>query len=145
MFEIGPFRLTPQAGVLTRLGAPEPLGPRAVAVLTHLVEHANDPVSKRALLDAAWPGVVVEEGNLSVQISAIRRVLAQVDGGDRWVETLARRGYRFVGPVSRAQVGTGTAPRTWRGCPIFPNRSPRSLGERLNWSTSSGSCPDAAC
>jgi predicted ATPase/DNA-binding winged helix-turn-helix (wHTH) protein len=131
MFEIGPFRLTPQAGVLTRLGAPEPLGPRAVAVLTHLVEHANEPVSKRALLDAAWPGVVVEEGNLSVQISAIRRVLAQVDGGDRWVETLARRGYRFVGPVNRAQVGTGPAPRTLERLSNLPEPLTSFIGRAL--------------
>jgi predicted ATPase len=51
-------------------------------------------------MDAAWPGVVVEESNLAVQISAIRRVLAQAPGGERWIETLARRGYRFVGPVT---------------------------------------------
>src|SRR5262249_14851866 len=57
-----------------------------------------------AIIDAVWPGVVVEESNLSVQVSTIRRVLAQVSGGDRWVETLARRGYRFVGPVSEARA-----------------------------------------
>ncbi len=51
-------------------------------------------------MDAAWPGVVVEESNLAVQISAIRRVLSQVPGGEHWIETLARRGYRFVGPVT---------------------------------------------
>src|SRR5262249_26678993 len=59
-----------------------------------------DYVPKARILDAAWPGLVVEESNLAVQISAIRRVLAQVPGGERWVETLARRGYRFVGPVT---------------------------------------------
>ncbi|HWZ93285.1 MAG TPA: tetratricopeptide repeat protein, partial [Polyangiaceae bacterium] len=57
-------------------------------------------VRKESILDAAWPGVVVEESNLAVQISSIRRVLAQAPGGEHWVETLARRGYRFVGPVT---------------------------------------------
>jgi predicted ATPase/Flp pilus assembly protein TadD len=57
-------------------------------------------VTKSALLDQAWPGLVVEEANLSVQISAIRRALARVPGGEGWIETLARRGYRFVGPVT---------------------------------------------
>jgi predicted ATPase/DNA-binding winged helix-turn-helix (wHTH) protein len=76
------------------------LGARAVAVLAALVERPNEYVQKASILDSAWPGVVVEESNLAVQISSIRRVLAHAPGGERWVETLARRGYRFVGPVS---------------------------------------------
>src|SRR5258705_12935509 len=99
-FDIGPFRLDSQARVLTRAGAPEPLGSRAVAVLAALVEHAGEPVLKSALMEIGWTGVVVEESNLSVQMSAIRRVLAKAPGGDRWIETLARRGYRFVGPAT---------------------------------------------
>ena len=99
-FEIGPFRLDPEAGALTHAGRPVGLGPRAVAVLGALVEHANQFVTKASLIDAAWPNVVVEEANLAVQISAIRRVLAQVPGGEHWVETLSRRGYRFVGSVT---------------------------------------------
>jgi predicted ATPase/DNA-binding winged helix-turn-helix (wHTH) protein len=99
VYEIGPFRLDPEAGVLTHAGIPTALGSRAVAVLTALVERANEYVPKARIIDAAWPGVVVEESNLAVQISAIRRVLADA-GGERWIETLARRGYRFVGPVA---------------------------------------------
>ena len=98
VYEIGQFHLDPEAGVLTRDGKPTALGPRAVAVLEMLVERANEYVPKNRILDAAWPGLVVEEGNLSVQITAIRRVLAQA-GGEQWIETLPRRGYRFVGPV----------------------------------------------
>jgi len=99
IYEIGPFRLDAEAAVLTQAGVPVALGSRAVAVLTTLVERSNEYVQKDAIMDAAWPGVVVEESNLAVQISAIRRVLAQEPGGERWIETLARRGYRFVGPV----------------------------------------------
>ena len=98
--EIGPFQLDPEAGVLSRDGTPTALGARAVAVLNALVEHANEFVPKGRILDAAWPNLVVEEANLAVQIGAIRRVLAQV-GGERWIETLAGRGYRFVGPVTK--------------------------------------------
>ena len=99
LYEIGPLRLDPAARVLTHAGAPLALGARAIAVLTTLVGQAQEYVSKAAILDAAWPGLVVEEANLAVQISAIRRALARVPGGDGWIETLARRGYRFVGPV----------------------------------------------
>ena len=99
IFELGPFRLDADAALLTRDGALTALGPRAIRVLGALVVHAGDYVSKAKLLDTAWPGVVVEENNLAVQIAAIRRVLAQAPGADRWIETLPRRGYRFVGPV----------------------------------------------
>ncbi|HEX6794746.1 MAG TPA: tetratricopeptide repeat protein [Casimicrobiaceae bacterium] len=99
LYEIGPLRLDPEARVLTLAGAAVPLGARGVAVLTVLVSHANEYVQRAEIMDLAWPGLVVEEANLAVQISAIRRALASVPGGDGWVETLARRGYRFVGPV----------------------------------------------
>jgi predicted ATPase/DNA-binding winged helix-turn-helix (wHTH) protein len=105
VYEIGSFRLDPGTGVVTRLGMAEALGPRAVAVFAALVRNARQPVTKGALMDAAWPGLVVEEANLSVQISSIRRILAQVPGGERWVETLARRGYRFIGPVTELRDG----------------------------------------
>jgi len=50
-------------------------------------------------MEAAWPGLAVEESNLPVQIAALRRVLREEPGGERWIETLPRRGYRFVGPM----------------------------------------------
>ena len=100
VYELGPFRLDANTGVLSKGGVPVALGARAVAVLTTLAERSNEYVQKDAIMDAAWPGVVVEESNLAVQISAIRRVLAQTPGGEHWIETLARRGYRFVGPIT---------------------------------------------
>ena len=101
VYEIGPFRLDAGAGVVTRDGVPIALGHRAGAVLSLLVRWAPEFVPKARLLDGASPGVVVEENNLMVQISAIRRALAEAPGGEQWIETLSRRGYRFVGPLSR--------------------------------------------
>src|SRR5450755_4491308 len=109
LYNIGPLQLDVEARVLTHEGVAVALGARAVAVLTALVSRANQYVQKSAILDAAWPGLVVEEANLAVQISAIRRALALVPGGDGWIETLARRGYRFVGPVT-AIAGRSAAP-----------------------------------
>ena len=97
--ELGPFRLDTEAQVLTHDGVATTLGARGVAVLAALVSRAGQYVERSVIVDAAWPGVVVEEANLTVQISAIRRVLARVPDGERWIETLTRRGYRFVGPV----------------------------------------------
>ncbi|MCC2663659.1 MAG: response regulator/tetratricopeptide repeat protein [Geminicoccaceae bacterium] len=105
-YDIGPFRLDPSVRVLSFEGQPLPLGPRAVAVLSVLVEAAGQPLTKERILDAAWPGVVVEEANLAVQIAAIRKTLARSGGAEHWIETLPRRGYRFVGPVLK-----GTDPK----------------------------------
>jgi predicted ATPase/DNA-binding winged helix-turn-helix (wHTH) protein len=101
IYELGPFRLDTEAQVLTHDGVATALGVRGVAVLAALVGRAGQYVERSVIVDAAWPGVVVEEANLTVQISAIRRVLARVPDAERWIETLTRRGYRFVGPVTR--------------------------------------------
>jgi len=63
-----------------------------------LVERAGAPVSKDVLIEAGWADLAVEEGNLTVQIAAVRRALGQEPGGNNWIETLPRRGYRYIGP-----------------------------------------------
>jgi TolB-like protein/tetratricopeptide (TPR) repeat protein len=95
----GPFRLDAEAEILFKGTEPVPLGRRAVVLLHALVVRQGAPLSKDDLISAAWPGLAVEESNLSVQIAALRRVLGEEPGGDSWIETLPRRGYRFVGPV----------------------------------------------
>ncbi|MHC2286643.1 AAA family ATPase [Bradyrhizobium barranii] len=100
IYSFGPFRLDGESEILFRGNEPTALGGRAVALLRVLVERAGMPVSKDTLIQAAWPGLVVEESNLPVQIAALRKVLGQEPGGESWIETLPRRGYRFVGRVS---------------------------------------------
>ena len=100
----GPFSLDSEAEILFRGDEALPLGRRAVALLRVLVERSGKPVTKDALIEAAWPGLAVEDSNLTVQIAALRRVLAEEPGGDRWIETLQRRGYRFVGPQGAASI-----------------------------------------
>ncbi|RWL41706.1 MAG: hypothetical protein EOR60_28695 [Mesorhizobium sp.] len=97
--QIGPFRLDAETGIVFRNAEPLALGQRAVALLRVLVERAGAPVSKAALMDAGWSGLAVEESNLTAQIAALRRVFGEEPGGERWIETLPRRGYRFVGPM----------------------------------------------
>jgi TolB-like protein len=104
-YAFGPFRLDSEAEILFQGADPLPVGQRAVALLRLLLERPGKPVSKEALIEAAWPGLAVEDSNLTVQIAALRRVLSEEVGGDGWIETLPRRGYRFVGP----QVTTDTA------------------------------------
>jgi DNA-binding winged helix-turn-helix (wHTH) protein len=103
----GPFRLDAETEILFRGNEPTNAGQRAVTLLRVLVERPGVPVSKTVLIDAVWPNLAVEESNLSVQIAALRKVLGQEPGGEDWIETLPRRGYRFVGPTPTNQENNG--------------------------------------
>ena len=98
-YAFGPFCLDVQGETLFRGTEPIALSHRAVALLRILIDRARAPVSKDTLMEAAWPGLTVEESNLTVQIAALRRAFKTEPGGERWIETLPRRGYRFVGPM----------------------------------------------
>src|SRR5262249_2783210 len=87
------------AEILFCRSQPTPLGRRAVVLLRTLLERPGIPTSKDTLIEAAWPEVIVEESNLPVQIAAVRKALGEVSGGELWIETLQRRGYRYVGPT----------------------------------------------
>lgn len=99
ILEFGPFRLDGDAGILFHGAEPTPLGQRAVLLLALLVRRAGVPVPKDALIEAAWPAQAVDDSNLTVQIAAVRRTLADISGEAHWIETLPRRGYRYVGPA----------------------------------------------
>jgi TolB-like protein len=121
-YTLGPFRLDAEVQVLFRGAEPIALGQRAVALLHALVEKPGNLISKDTLIEAAWSGLAVEESNLTVQIAALRRVLGEEPGGDRWIETLPRRGYRFVGPiVSEDDKARLTSPPD-RSLPPLPDR-----------------------
>lgn len=95
------FVLHPQQKQLTRQGQPVSLGSRAFDVLSLLVGKRGQLVTKNELLDSAWPDVVVEENNLQVQVSALRKLL-----GPDVIATVPGRGYRFTAPVFRTATDT---------------------------------------
>jgi TolB-like protein len=112
----GPFRLDTDAGILFHGAEPTALGQRGVALLALLVGRAGTPVSKEALFEAAWPAQAIEDSNLTVQIAAVRRIFKDLAGRGDWIETLPRRGYRYVGPAVAANspesaAATGTEAR----------------------------------
>lgn len=104
-YRFGPFRLDADGEILFNGTEPVPLGRRAVTVLRRLVEQPGALVSKDALIEAAWAGLSVEESNLPVQIAALRRALEKAPGGDHRIDTLPRRGYRFIGTVIKQTHG----------------------------------------
>lgn len=109
VWALGAFRLDVAGEVLCRDGAPLPLGRRAVALLIRLLRQPGEIVGKDALMEAGWHGTIVEESNLTTQISSLRRVL-NAGGGEGWLETLPRRGYRWIGPIGEASAEAGTPP-----------------------------------
>ena len=120
----GPFVLDAGTQVLWRGGEVVPLTPKAAALLLALVEKQGDVVGKAELLARVWPDTVVEEANLSVTVSTLRKALGPRDDGSPWVETVSRRGYRFRAPV------TGAAPRRL-ALAVLPFRSLAGAEEHL--------------
>ena len=110
-FAFGPFVLDTARGALLRDGAPAGLGQRALAVLAALAATPGRTVTKADLLARAWPGVVVEEGNLTVQIAALRKALGQTDDGRDWILTVPRVGYRLVVPADKEAADAPAIPR----------------------------------
>jgi adenylate cyclase len=104
----GDFLLDRSAGGLFRLDeygnrVPLPLGSRALDVLSVLVERHGDLVSKQTIMDSVWSDTVVEENNLTIQISTLRRVLDMERTDGSCIQTVPGRGYRFVVPVHRQE------------------------------------------
>jgi adenylate cyclase len=98
----GPFKLDWRSRSLTRDGVLLSVGGRALDVLGVLASAAGETIGKEALLDQVWPGLTVEENNLQVQISALRKML-----GEGWIVTIPGRGYRLTVPPAGAGGLTG--------------------------------------
>jgi len=96
-YTFGRFALSPASRELRDDGKPAAIGARAFDVLQALIERRDRLVTKSELLDIVWPGVVVEENNLQVQISALRKLL-----GANVIATIPGRGYRFTGTLDGA-------------------------------------------
>src|SRR5690349_16606186 len=116
----GPFRLSPARRELLKDGVPVPLGSRAFDLLAALVQRQGNVVGKDELLAEVWPGTVVEENNLQVQISALRKALGEGPEGSRYLLTVPGRGYRFVGPVARAAGLASSSPLPDPSPPVAP-------------------------
>jgi DNA-binding winged helix-turn-helix (wHTH) protein len=103
----GCFRLDPRGGRLFRRDVtgdwePVAVGSRALDILRVLLLSDGAVVSKDTIMDAVWPGVAVEPNNLSVQISALRRVLDVGSVGESYIQAVPGRGYRLVLDVTQA-------------------------------------------
>jgi TolB-like protein/DNA-binding winged helix-turn-helix (wHTH) protein/Tfp pilus assembly protein PilF len=99
IYEFGPFRLIPAERQLLRDNQPVSVAGKSFDLLVVLVENSGRLVEKEELLERIWPDSFVEEANLSVNMTALRRVLGEGHDDNRYVETVPRHGYRFVAEV----------------------------------------------
>ncbi len=111
----GPFRLNPDNGTLFRDGELVAIGQRGALLLGALLRNPDEVRTKAELMDAAWPGMAVEESNLSVQIASLRKLLGPSPDGGEWIVTVPRIGYRLVG-----EKPATTAPAQ-RSDPVIPS------------------------
>jgi DNA-binding winged helix-turn-helix (wHTH) protein/TolB-like protein/Tfp pilus assembly protein PilF len=126
-YEFGRFRLKVAERVLLREGELVPLTPKVFDILVTLVEHGGQVVSKDDLMKRVWPNTFVEEGNLTQNISLLRKALGETPGGAQFIETVPRRGYRFVAETSEAN-GNGEMQAPAESVVSIPNGSGQSAG-----------------
>jgi len=99
LYGFGTFQLDPSQRLLLCDGKPVQVTPKAFELLVALVERGGRLVEKEELLGTVWPGVTVEEGNLTVMVSHLRKVLGDDRGRHVYIETVSKHGYRFVAPI----------------------------------------------
>ncbi len=112
VYEFGPFRLDPREHLLVRDGEPVLLSAKAFDLLLVLVRNNGRLVTKSQLLETVWPNTFVEEGNLTQNISILRKSLGATHDSARYIKTVPKVGYRFAAPVREScgqAVGTNVA------------------------------------
>lgn len=136
LYGFGPYSLDAEERVLLRDGRPIDLPPKDVETLLVLVEKAGHIVEKDELLEKVWPGVFIEESNLARRIFNLRQVLGNSPDGRQYIETVPRRGYRFVAPVR--EDGSSLALQPALSEDPHPSRTERATAPRRNlllWAT----------
>lgn len=107
IYEFGSYRLDAAERLLLRAGEPVPLQPKVFDLLRVLVEHQGHLLEKDELMKLVWPDAIVEEANLANNISILRKTLSE--NGERFIETVPKRGYRFVADVRAVAPDGATA------------------------------------
>ena len=104
IYEFGRFRLDGDEGVLLKEGRPAPLTPKVFDLLLLLVESSGHLVLKEEIMSRLWPESFVEEDNVNRNISTLRRALDDSPNNPSYIETVSKRGYRFVAAVAEVET-----------------------------------------
>ncbi len=115
-YSFGPFCLDTGECLLNLDGKPVPLAPKAFEALLMLVENAGHLVDKDDLMRRLWPGTFVEEANVAKYVSLLRNILSEATNGREYIETIPKRGYRFVVEVRETEEAeAGSQPQALPG------------------------------
>jgi DNA-binding winged helix-turn-helix (wHTH) protein/pimeloyl-ACP methyl ester carboxylesterase len=104
IYEFGEFTIDAAERLLFDGTATIPLAPKAFDTLVLLVENCGHVLSKEEIMDRVWEGSFVEENNLAQNISILRKALGEGSQGAKFIETVSKRGYRFIAPVTRGGI-----------------------------------------
>jgi DNA-binding winged helix-turn-helix (wHTH) protein/TolB-like protein len=104
LYQFSRFRFDPENHLLESEGSPVSLTPKAFEILLVLVQNGTRLTTKEELMRKVWPDSFVEEANLTVNISALRKHLGETPNGQQYIETVPKKGYRFAVPVSESPV-----------------------------------------
>jgi len=127
IYEFGSFRLDALNRVLLRGGEVLPLGTTVIETLRVLVENHGEVVTKEELLRTVWPGAIVEENNLTHNISVLRKSFGEGPGEQRYIQTIPKRGYRFVATVTEIHSPAEKIPASLRVVPPIAIRRTPSI------------------
>lgn len=141
-YEFGKFRCEPREHLLLCDGKPVSLSPKSFDILVALIRSNGRLLMKDELMQQVWPDSFVEEANLTVNISALRKVLGETPGGQQYIETVPKRGYRFVAPVTEQRDGGPLTP-TVETLAIerrdqLPGSAPAARFRHLRWWLAAG-------
>src|SRR5262245_37270007 len=107
VYEFGDYRLDPASRLVSLRDRPIPLAPKSFDLLRLMVERPGRVLERDELIRALWPDTIVEEANLTFQISTLRKALG--GDGSKWIETVPKHGYRFMAPVREVREGRDAA------------------------------------
>jgi DNA-binding winged helix-turn-helix (wHTH) protein len=110
-FRVGPWLVEPSLNSISRNGATTRLEPKMMQMLVCLAEYAGETLSKEKLLKTVWPDTFVSDAAWKRSISELRRVFEDDASEPRVIQTIAKRGYRFIAAVSREGDCTGYSGR----------------------------------
>ena len=127
VIRFGPFQIDPRTWSLSRDGQVVDLSPRLVEILGHLAGHRGAIVTKDELLERFWPDINISDNTLTRAVADIRKALGDSASEPKYVQTLARRGYRFVG--GEEAIATSASATFARGAPADLRDPPRVAEE----------------
>ncbi len=130
LYEFADFRLDAEERLLLRAGQVVPLPPKTFDVLLALIEQPGHLLEKKVLLKTVWPDIFVEENNLADNISRLRKALGEGEDGRKFIETVPRRGYRFVAEVKALDDAEAAVQSPALATPAASTPAPLKLRQR---------------